>query len=252
MTPQPDAGADAAVVRARTATARSPPPSCRSRSARRSTTTPARTAPSISPARTACSDLSMERPDDTVVALGPVALGDAVVRGDRSRAASSSSTPAAASTASTTRTTRALWLDGTASHDEMPAAGKTLIRYADPVARAALPARSTALAYSTTAALAGATIDGLPFIGTDQVDVDVTGRRAPRRAVRRVLAGAARAHARHAHAVDRHARRRQAHDALHVRMLRRGRTRREQAGRDRPPTSRPPPYLRRFALGVTP
>ena len=65
-------------------------------------------------------------------------------------------------------------------------------------------------------------------------------RRAARRAVRPVLAGASRAHARHAHAFDRNAGRRQAHDALHVRMLRRGRSRREQARRNRPRTSRPP------------
>jgi hypothetical protein len=70
----------------------------------------------------------------------------------------------------------ALWLDGTASAQAMPAAGKTLIVYAQPVAMLRFPIHDGD-AYSTTAALAGTstTIDGLPFEGTDTIDVDITG-----------------------------------------------------------------------------
>lgn len=67
---------------------------------------------------------------------------------------------------------RALWLDGTASHDEMPAAGKTLVVYSAPVAVLRFPITSGDM-FTTTAALAGATIDGLPFNGTDTYTVSV-------------------------------------------------------------------------------
>lgn len=65
---------------------------------------------------------------------------------------------------------RALWLDGTASQTD--GADKTLIRYADPVALLRFPLVD-GLTYSTTAAIT-ATIAGLPFVGSDQIDVDVT------------------------------------------------------------------------------
>jgi hypothetical protein len=116
-------------------------------------------------------DLSQERPDDTVVALGPVALGEQWY-------AASFPTGAFVVDAGSGldgiyhQDDRALWLDGTASHDAMPAAGKTLIRYPDPIALLRFPLADGA-AYSTTAMI-DATIDGLPFIGADKVDVDVT------------------------------------------------------------------------------
>ena len=117
-------------------------------------------------------DLSTESPDDTVVALGPVALasqwyavqfptGEFVVDAGSGLDGIYH------------QDDRALWLDGTASHEEMPAAGKTLIRYADPIALLRFPL-ADGLAYSTTAPIASATIAGLPFVGMDQVDVDVT------------------------------------------------------------------------------
>jgi hypothetical protein len=72
------------------------------------------------------------------------------------------------------QTDEALFLDGTASHDENPAAGKTLIVYAEPVAVLRFPIVDGD-AYTTIAAIPGGTIDGLPFIGTDQVDVSISG-----------------------------------------------------------------------------
>lgn len=117
-------------------------------------------------------DLSVEAPDDTVVALGPVQLaaqwyadqfptGQFVVDGG------------AGLDGIYHQDERALWLDGTASQQEAPAAGKTLIRYADPIALLRFPL-TDGLVYSTSAALASATIAGLPFVGTDKVDVNVT------------------------------------------------------------------------------
>jgi hypothetical protein len=117
-------------------------------------------------------DLSMENPSDTVVAIGPVALGtqwyaaefpmgqfvvdaggglDGIYHQDQT----------------------ALWLDGTASQMEMPAAGKTLVHYADPVALLRFPLVDGET-YTTTEMLVDTTIDGLPLVGMDEVDVDVT------------------------------------------------------------------------------
>ena len=116
-------------------------------------------------------DLSTESPDDTVIALGPVQLAtqwyaDQFPNGQFVVDAGSGLDGIYH------QDDRALWLDGTASHDAMPAAGKTLIRYADPVALLRFPLVD-GLIYSTTAALTAATIAGLPFNGTDQIDVDV-------------------------------------------------------------------------------
>ncbi len=69
---------------------------------------------------------------------------------------------------------QALWLDGTASHEPAPAAGKTLIRYAQPIAVLRFPIRDGDV-YTTTAQIPDGIASGLPFIGTDQVDVDITG-----------------------------------------------------------------------------
>jgi hypothetical protein len=66
----------------------------------------------------------------------------------------------------------ALWLDGTASHDQMPAAGETLIVYAAPIAVLRFPI-AAGQTFTSTGVLTSATIDGLPFIGMDQVAVDV-------------------------------------------------------------------------------
>ena len=68
----------------------------------------------------------------------------------------------------------ALWLDGTASHEMAPAGGKTLIRYAQPIAVLRFPI-ADGDKYSTVAQVPDGIVAGLPFIGTDQVDVDVTG-----------------------------------------------------------------------------
>lgn len=117
-------------------------------------------------------DLSEERPDDTIAAIGPVALAT------QWYAASFPTGQFVVDAGGGLdgiyhQDDRALWLDGTASHDEAPAAGKTLVRYADPIAVLRFPI-ADGQAFSETGEIAGGTIAGLPFIGTDQVDVDVT------------------------------------------------------------------------------
>lgn len=118
-------------------------------------------------------NLSEERADDVVVALGPVALGAQWY---------AASFPAGQFVVDGGgglegiyhQDERALWLDGTASHEMAPAAGKTLIRYTLPIAVLRFPVTGGD-AYTTTAQIPDGVVAGLPFVGTDQVDVDVTG-----------------------------------------------------------------------------
>jgi len=117
-------------------------------------------------------DLSDERADDTIVALGPVALGTQWYA-DQFPTGAFVVDAGSGLDGIYHQDDRALWLDGTASQEPMPAAGKTLVRYADPIALLRFPLADGA-AYSTTAALASATISGLPFVGSDKLDVDIT------------------------------------------------------------------------------
>ena len=118
-------------------------------------------------------DLSTERPDDTVVALGPVAMGD------QWYAASFPGAQFAVDAGSGLdgvyhQDTTALWLDGTATHDSAMT-NRTFVRYPEAVAVLRFPIHDGD-AFTTTATLGdGTLVDGLPFLGTDQVDVDVTG-----------------------------------------------------------------------------
>lgn len=118
-------------------------------------------------------DLSEEHSDDVVVALGPTELkaqwfaaqfpaGEFVVDGGGGLDGIYH------------QDDQALWLDGTASHEPSPAGGKTLIRYAQPIAVLRFPV-ADGDAYTTTAQIPDGVVAGLPFIGTDQVDVDITG-----------------------------------------------------------------------------
>jgi len=117
-------------------------------------------------------DYSTERAEDNVVALGPVALKEQWY---------ASSFPAGQFVVDAGsgldgvyhQDTQALWLDGTASHD-MAMASRTLIVYPQPVAVLRFPVAAGDM-YTTSASLAGATINGLPFQGTDDVTVSIVG-----------------------------------------------------------------------------
>jgi len=114
-------------------------------------------------------DLSQER-NDSVVALGPVALGAQWYAG-MFPAGQFVVDAGSGLDGIYHQDAEALWLDGTASQTD--GANKTLIVYPTPLPVLRFPVADGAR-YSTTATIS-ATIDGLPFNGTDELDVDVTG-----------------------------------------------------------------------------
>ncbi len=117
-------------------------------------------------------DLSQERPDDMIVAVGPVALAA------QWYASSFTSGQFVVDAGGGLdgiyhQDAQGLWLDGTAS--QQTGANKTLIVYPQPLAVLRFPLHD-GLSWTGTAALdAGTTIDGLPFLGSDQLAVDVAG-----------------------------------------------------------------------------
>jgi hypothetical protein len=118
-------------------------------------------------------DLSAELPDDTVVALGPVALTDQWYAGMFPGAQFAVDAGSGLDGVYHQDAT-ALWLDGTASHDAAPT-NRTFVHYAEPIAVLRFPIHDGD-AFSTTGTLGeGTTIAGLPFLGSDVVDIDVTG-----------------------------------------------------------------------------
>jgi hypothetical protein len=117
-------------------------------------------------------DFSMELADDDVVALGPVALKDQWYAA--SFPTGQFAVDAGGGLAGIYhQDDRALWLDGTASHDSAMAS-RTLIVYPQPIAVLRFPV-TVGDSYATRAVLAGATINGLPFNGSDEVSVSVVG-----------------------------------------------------------------------------
>ena len=115
-------------------------------------------------------ELGEERPDDEVVAVGPVALGPQWY---------AASFPAGQFVVDAGdglvgvyhQDDQALWLDGTASQAESP---KTLVRYTQPAAVLRFPIRDGE-AYETVAQIPDGVIQNLPFVGTDRIAVDITG-----------------------------------------------------------------------------
>jgi hypothetical protein len=67
---------------------------------------------------------------------------------------------------------RGLWLWGTASQVDMPASAKTIIRYPTPVPVLRFPV-VVGNTDDITVAITGATIAGLPFVGTDRFQIAV-------------------------------------------------------------------------------
>jgi hypothetical protein len=115
-------------------------------------------------------DFSVESASDTVVELGPVALGPQWYAGEFP-GGQFTVDAGGGLTGIYHQDAQALWLDGTASIAESP---KTLVRYTTPVAVLRFPV-GDGDTFSTTADIPAGTISGLPFIGSDRVDVDVTG-----------------------------------------------------------------------------
>ncbi len=115
-------------------------------------------------------DLAEERPDDVAVALGPVQLG-AQWYAAAFPAGQFATDAGGGLDGIYHQDDRALWLDGLASQTD--GAGKTLVRYAQPVALLRFPLADGA-AYTATADIPDGVIAGLPFIGTDTLEVDAT------------------------------------------------------------------------------
>jgi len=113
-------------------------------------------------------DFSLERMGDVVVAIGPAPLRD------QWYAASFPAGQFAVDAGGGLdgiyhQDAQALWLDGTASQTE---ANKTLIVYPQPLAVLRFPVTVGDL-YMQTVALAGVTINGLPFNGSDELAIEV-------------------------------------------------------------------------------
>jgi hypothetical protein len=116
-------------------------------------------------------DLSQERPDDQVVEVGPVALGPQWY---------ASSYPAGQFVVDAGgeldgiyhQDEQGLWLDGTASQQR--GANQTSIIYPTPLSVLRFPLAGGATWSASSALPAGTTIAGLPFLGTDALDVDIT------------------------------------------------------------------------------
>lgn len=118
-------------------------------------------------------DLSTERADDEVIELGPQRLGPQwyaasypqgqfVIEGSDGLDGIYH------------QDDQALWLDGTASHEMTPPGGRTLVIYDRPLAVLRFPLTGGDT-FVSTADHRGSTIAGLPFQGTDEVTVTVTG-----------------------------------------------------------------------------
>lgn len=116
-------------------------------------------------------ELAAEYEDDVVIALGPVALADRwyatlFPRGQFAVDAGSGLDGIYHQDA------QGLWLDGTASHQEMPAGGKTLVRYAEPLPVLRFPIEGGD-AFTAVGAIQDGIVNGLPFVGMDTVEVEI-------------------------------------------------------------------------------
>jgi len=117
-------------------------------------------------------DFADERPDDVVIELGPVALKDQWYAATFP-AGQFAIDGGGGLDGIYHQDAQALWLDGTASREMAPAGGRTLVHYPQPVALLRFPLQGGD-AYTTTAEIADGVIGGLPFVGTDRIEVDVT------------------------------------------------------------------------------
>jgi len=117
-------------------------------------------------------DLSTEHADDVVIELGPVPLKD------QWYAPSFPTGQFAVDGGGGLdgiyhQDDQALWLDGTASRDPTPT-NRTLVRYTQPIAVLRFPIVDGDT-YTTLAQIPDGLVSGLPFIGTDEVVVEVLG-----------------------------------------------------------------------------
>lgn len=118
-------------------------------------------------------DLSEEYPDDVVIALGPTKIKDQWY-GSEFASAQFAADAGSGLDGIYHQDAQGLWLDGTASREEAPAGGKTLIRYPQPLPVLRFPIEGGD-AFEATGVISDGIVNGLPFIGTDEITVEVTG-----------------------------------------------------------------------------
>ncbi|HEY4176618.1 MAG TPA: hypothetical protein VGM90_07300 [Kofleriaceae bacterium] len=116
-------------------------------------------------------DLSAENAADQVVAIGPTALKDQWYASQFS--SGQFVVPSGDLDGVYHQDSQALWLDGLASQTD--GAQKTLIRYVQPLPVLRFPIQGGDTYSATTALQADSTVVGLPFVGTDKLDVTITG-----------------------------------------------------------------------------
>ncbi|HTJ45646.1 MAG TPA: hypothetical protein VL463_26270 [Kofleriaceae bacterium] len=118
-------------------------------------------------------DFSTEYGDDTRVSVGPTALDTqwfaASFPGGQFVADAGDGKDGVYAKDDT-----ALWLLGLASHDMSPPSGKTILRYDAPVAVLRFPLHDGD-AWTETGHVTSGTLDGLPYVGTDTYEIDVSG-----------------------------------------------------------------------------
>ncbi len=116
-------------------------------------------------------NLSEERASDEVISLGPIALSDQWYAGNFPGATFVTDAGGGLDGVFH-QDDQGLFLHGTASQDPDPV-GRTLVVYAQPIAVLRFPL-ADGLAFEGTGAIDG-TISGLPFVGQDEVAVEVVG-----------------------------------------------------------------------------
>ncbi len=117
-------------------------------------------------------DLSKEFADDLVIELGPTAIKDQWYA-DRFPAGQLTVDGGSGLDGIYHQDDQALWLDGIASRDPAPL-NRTLIRYTQPIAVLRFPL-ADGDAFTSIAQIPDGLVSGLPFIGTDELAIEVVG-----------------------------------------------------------------------------
>jgi hypothetical protein len=115
-------------------------------------------------------DLSEELASDQIIALGPIPLGTQWYA-TMFPGATFVTDAGGGLDGVFHQDDQGLWLHGTASREETPT---TLVRYADPIAVLRFPLVD-GLAFDQTGEIPDGVISGLPFVGADDVTVEVAG-----------------------------------------------------------------------------
>ncbi len=119
-------------------------------------------------------DLSQELASDDIVAIGPQTLGTqwyAAMFPGATFVVPQAGPDGGGVDGVFHQDDQGLWLHGTASREETP---KTFVRYVDPIAVLRFPLVD-GLAFDQTGTIPDGVISGLPFVGADEVNVEVAG-----------------------------------------------------------------------------